>query len=86
LKISAYAGMTYDACIRIIHDTFKRYEIHCITAWAVQNNVRSQRLLERIGFRHIGVQRSCHLIGDKRRGRVLYDLTPADLVCKAPRS
>jgi RimJ/RimL family protein N-acetyltransferase len=80
-----YAGITYDASLRIIHDTFKRYEMRCITAWAVQNNVRSQRLLKRIGFRRIGIQRACHLIGGQLRGRVLYDLTPADLLCKASR-
>jgi RimJ/RimL family protein N-acetyltransferase len=82
----AYSGMTCDASTRILHDTFKRYEMHCITAWAVQNNVRSRRLLERIGFRRIGMQRACHRIGDKLRARVLYDLTAADLLCKAPRS
>jgi RimJ/RimL family protein N-acetyltransferase len=44
--------------------------------------VRSQRLLERIGFRRIGLQRACHLMGGEFFGRILYDLTPEDLAGK----
>jgi RimJ/RimL family protein N-acetyltransferase len=77
-----YPGMTCDASSRVLHDTFTRYGLHCITAWAVQDNVRSQRLLERIGFRRIGLQRACHLMGGEFFGRILYDLTPEDLAGK----
>ncbi|HEV3424567.1 MAG TPA: GNAT family protein [Paraburkholderia sp.] len=75
----AYAGMTCDASRRILQDVFTRYQLRCITAWAVQVNVRSHRLLERVGFRRIGLQRACHPIGGEPCGRILYDLTPEDL-------
>lgn len=74
-----YTGMTHDASITIIQNAFMRYRLHCITAWVVEDNARSQHLLERIGFRRIGTQRACHVAGDKYVGRVLYDLIPTDL-------
>jgi RimJ/RimL family protein N-acetyltransferase len=77
-----YGGMTCDASRRILQDAFTRYRLHCVTTWTVQDNVRSQRLLERIGFRRIGLQRACHLIGGEFFGRILYDLTPEDLAGK----
>jgi RimJ/RimL family protein N-acetyltransferase len=45
----------------------------------VDCNVRSRRLLERIGFRLVGLQRDCHVMHGSRFGRVLYDLRPEDL-------
>jgi RimJ/RimL family protein N-acetyltransferase len=41
--------------------------------------VRSRRLLERIGFHLIGLQRDCHVMHGSRFGRALYDLLPEDL-------
>jgi RimJ/RimL family protein N-acetyltransferase len=80
-----HGSMTCDASRRLLQDAFIRYQLRCVTAWAVENNVRSQRLLERIGFRRIGLQRACHLIGDEWFGRILYDITPehvAGEVCR----
>lgn len=72
--------MTLLASTAILRDAFETGRLHCITAWAVDRNVRSRRLLERIGFRLIGLQRDCHIMRGSRFGRVLYDLLPEDLV------
>ncbi|MEK6298237.1 MAG: GNAT family protein [Paraburkholderia tropica] len=75
----ACRDMTFAASIRLLRETFDADRLHCITAWAVDCNERSRRLLERIGFHSIGLQRDCHVIRGSRFGRVLYDLLPGDL-------
>ncbi|MBY4867693.1 GNAT family N-acetyltransferase [Burkholderia anthina] len=75
----AYPDMTYEASQRLLREAFELEQLHCITAWAVQNNARSRRLLARLGFRLIGLQRDCHVVDDMRVGRLLYDLLPEEL-------
>jgi RimJ/RimL family protein N-acetyltransferase len=75
----ACKDMTLLASTQILREAFEITRLHCITAWAIDSNVRSRRLLERIGFRLIGLQRDCHVMHGSRFGRVLYDLLPADL-------
>jgi RimJ/RimL family protein N-acetyltransferase len=75
----ACRNMTLLASTAILREAFEIGRLHCITAWAVDCNVRSRRLLERIGFRMIGMQRDCHVMQGSRCGRVLYDLLPGDL-------
>lgn len=75
----ACRDMTLLASTEILREAFETSRLHCITAWAVDCNVRSRRLLERIGFRLIGLQRDCHVMHGSQFGRVLYDLLPADL-------
>lgn len=75
----ACTDMTLLASTEILREAFEIHHLHSISAWAVDSNVRSRRLLERIGFRLIGLQRDCHVMQGSRFGRVLYDLMPADL-------
>ncbi|RKF48899.1 GNAT family N-acetyltransferase [Paraburkholderia fungorum] len=75
----ACRDMTLLASTEILREAFETGRLHSITAWAVDSNVRSRRLLERIGFRLIGLQRDCHVMHGSRFGRVLYDLLPPDL-------
>ncbi|WP_321855981.1 GNAT family N-acetyltransferase [Paraburkholderia tropica] len=75
----ACRDMTLLASAALLRDAFETGRLHCITAWAVDCNIRSRRLLERIGFRLIGLQRDCHVMQGSRFGRVLYDLLPGDL-------
>ncbi|HDR9483135.1 TPA: GNAT family N-acetyltransferase [Burkholderia aenigmatica] len=76
----ACVNMAYNAATYLLHEAFVRDRLRCITAWAVDCNVPSQRLLARLGFRLIGLQRDCHLVDGTRVGRLLYDLLPEDLV------
>ncbi len=78
--------MTFIAATQLLREAFDTDQLHCITAWAVDCNVRSQRLLERIGFRAIGLQRNCHAMRGTRFGRLLYDLLPAELAHDADTS
>lgn len=71
--------MAFNAATYLLHEAFIRDRLRCITAWAVDCNVPSQRLLARLGFRLIGQQRECHLVDGMRVGRLLYDLLPDDL-------
>ncbi|QTO23289.1 GNAT family N-acetyltransferase [Burkholderia seminalis] len=71
--------MAFNAATYLLHEAFVRDRLRCITAWAVDCNVPSQRLLARLGFRLIGQQRECHLVDGMRVGRLLYDLLPDDL-------
>ncbi|MBN3787484.1 GNAT family protein [Burkholderia sp. Ac-20353] len=75
----AYPNIAYDASKRLLREAFDHDQLHCVTAWALQCNAPSQRLLARLGFRLIGLQRDCHLIEGVRVGRLLYDLLPDDL-------
>ncbi|MEX3844322.1 GNAT family N-acetyltransferase [Paraburkholderia sp. BR10882] len=75
----ACRDMTFLASIGLLREAFDTDRLHCVTAWAVECNVRSRRLLERIGFQPIGLQRDCHVVHGSRFGRVLHDLLPADL-------
>ncbi|MFL6643392.1 N-acetyltransferase [Paraburkholderia fungorum] len=75
----ACRDMTFTASTRLLREAFEADRLHCITAWAVECNVRSRHLLERIGFRLVGLQRDCHVMHGSRYGRVHYDLLPADL-------
>ncbi|WP_416270374.1 GNAT family protein (plasmid) [Burkholderia cepacia] len=72
-------NMAFNAATYLLHEAFVRDRLRCITAWAVDCNVPSQRLLVRLGFRLIGQQRDCHLVDGMRVGRLLYDLLPNDL-------
>lgn len=75
----ACRDMTFVASTTLLREAFETDRLHCITAWAADCNVRSRRLLERIGFRLIGLQRDCHVMQGLRFGRALYDLLPGDL-------
>ncbi len=72
-------NLAFNAATYLLHEAFVRDRLRCITAWAVDCNVPSQRLLVRLGFRLIGQQRDCHLVDGMRVGRLLYDLLPNDL-------
>ncbi|WP_199542496.1 GNAT family N-acetyltransferase [Paraburkholderia kururiensis] len=77
------ANMTRNAARHLLQQTFDHDGMRCITAWAVECNVPSHRLLAHLGFRLIGLQRDCHLIEGTRVGRLLYDLLPGELTMAA---
>ncbi|WP_080289744.1 GNAT family N-acetyltransferase [Burkholderia cenocepacia] len=81
---AACANITLAASRQVLREGFECDQLHCISAWAAQSNVRSQRLLTRLGFRLIGLQRNCHVIDGQRMGRLLYDLLPQDLSFPTP--
>lgn len=57
---------------------FKQLHFHSIFASAVIVNISSQKILERSGFRKIGVRRGYNLINGKFLDEVFYDITIDD--------
>ncbi len=65
---------------------FQRLGYERLTAWANTRNGRSQRALERIGFRREGVLTAWHRHGDEVHDVVIFGLAPRGLGAQpAPR-
>ena len=73
-KEHAGQGLTTRAVSRLLTTGFADLGLVAVTAWAVDGNVRSVRVLERNGFRLVGRQRRCHVMEGRRHDRLLYDL------------
>ena len=58
---------------------FKSLGLTAINTWVVDTNARSRHMVERLGFRLIGVQRQCHRIGDTAHDRLLFDMLAEEL-------
>ncbi len=56
---------------------FRRLGAERLTAWANTRNGRSQRALERVGFRREGVLRAWHRHGDEMHDVVVFGLVRA---------
>jgi RimJ/RimL family protein N-acetyltransferase len=59
---------------------FGECNLASVNTWVVDANVASRRMVERVGFRVIGVQRRCHRLGDRLHDRWLFDILPEELV------
>lgn len=73
-KKVADRGHTTVAVSRLLGIGFNELGLRSISAWAVEGNYPSIRVLEKNGFRYIGKQRTCHLIEEIPRDRLLFDL------------
>lgn len=58
---------------------FQALHLAAINTWVVVGNTRSRRMVERVGFRLVGIQRLCHRMGDIAHDRWLFDLLPEEL-------
>ena len=57
---------------------FQKLRLNSLFATATITNRASQRVLEKVGFRQIGIRREYNYIGGKFVDEVLYDLTRKD--------
>lgn len=73
-KTYAAGGHTTEAVRQMLDHGFRDLQLQAITAWAVEENTASVRVLEKTGFRPIGRQRRCHRLGDRYLDRLLFDL------------
>jgi RimJ/RimL family protein N-acetyltransferase len=71
-------GHTTRAVALMVREGFDVVGLHAVTAWAVDVNVPSIRVLERTGFRRIGRQRECHVLDGRRHDRLLFDRLGSD--------
>ena len=71
------SGANSEAKALICALAFERLGVERLTAWANTRNGRSQRALERVGFRREGVLRSWHRHGNEMHDVVVFGLTRA---------
>jgi RimJ/RimL family protein N-acetyltransferase len=72
-------GIISDAVQQLARLAFDDLGIHVLYAWVMEDNTRSRRVLEKVGFREMGHLRSgvCH--DGRRMDRIYFDLTKADI-------
>ena len=71
------SGANFEGKAMITALAFQTLGLERLTAWANTRNGRSQRALERIGFRREGVLREWHRHGDTRHDVVVFGLLRA---------
>lgn len=70
----ARPGLTAAATRALLQTGFGRLGRRTVNAWVVESNERSLRLLDRVGFERIGLQRECHRVDGQLQGRVHLEL------------
>lgn len=68
------SGANFEAKALVAALAFQRLGMERLTAWANTRNGRSQRALERVGFRREGVLRAWHRHGDEMHDVVVFAL------------
>ena len=71
------SGANFEAKAMIAALAFQRLGVERLTAWANTRNGRSQRALERVGFRREGVLHAWHRHGDEMHDVVVFALVRA---------
>jgi RimJ/RimL family protein N-acetyltransferase len=76
LNSDSHAGKFYmiRAISRLLEVAFDEMGLKSLHAWTVETNTPSVRLLKHAGFRYIGRQRRCHMIGGRVLDRLWFDL------------
>jgi RimJ/RimL family protein N-acetyltransferase len=69
-----YAGCVCRAASQLLTLGFAELGLEAVSAWIVEHNVASRRVLEQLNFRYAGRQRRRHWIDGRPYDRLLYDL------------
>lgn len=77
-KVEKGKGYSHETIRLLIDFAFKRLKLNSLYATATVKNLPSIKVLERAGFRKIGVRREYNYIGGKFWDEILYDLTKKD--------
>lgn len=67
-------GYTSRAVSKMLTVGFSQLGLRSVSAWTVEHNVASIRVLQRNNFRLIGRQRQAHVIDGRCADRLLFDL------------
>ncbi len=70
-------GYSTYASSRLMSLAFNQLGLTAVNTWAVESNP-SIRTIERLGFRHVGRQRRCHVIDGRVCDRLLFDLLASE--------
>ena len=80
------SGLMREALPPVIDHAFQRLGLHRLEADTDPRNVRSQRLLESLGFVREGHQRERYLAAGERQDAILYGLLASEWTASGPRS
>lgn len=72
-------GITSAAVRELVRLAFGQLGLASLSAWAMEGNVASQRLLRQVGFRELGRMRHSARYGEQRVDRIYFDLLPGEL-------
>ena len=71
-------GVTSRAVAAMLVEGFVQLGLRAISAWAVETNLASIRVLEKNGFKRAGRLRKIHVVDGEARDRILFDLLADD--------
>ena len=71
-------GYTTRAVSKFLGLGFTQLTLNTVSAWAVEQNVPSIKVLEHNHFRLIGEQRQCHYVDGHPHNRLLFDLLASE--------
>jgi RimJ/RimL family protein N-acetyltransferase len=71
-------GYPLRACWQVITDGFEKLGLNVVDAWAVSRNYSSLRVIEKLNFKPIGVQRQAHIINGRPYDRMWFDLLASE--------
>jgi len=71
-------GYAQRAASEMLTFGFQELGLRAITAWAVECNHASVRIIERLNFRPMGRQRQCHYIEGRVYDRLWFDLLASE--------
>jgi len=54
--------------------------LNSITAIVTQQNTRSVRVFEKMGFRKVGIRREYHFINEERLDEILFEIIKKDYI------
>jgi len=69
-----YAGYAVRAVSKLLTFGFGELGLEAVSAWTVETNVASRRVLEQLKFRYVGRHRRRHWMDGRPYDRLLYDL------------
>jgi len=59
---------------------FHKMGLNSITAIVTQQNTRSVRVFEKMGFRKVGIRREYHFINEERLDEILFEIIKKDYI------
>ena len=71
-------GVMSEAVQLVVRLAFEKLGLQCVYAWTMADNVSSQRVLIKNGFREVGRFRQSALSQGVRVDRIYYDIIPID--------
>jgi hypothetical protein len=73
-----FGGYACRAVSMLLTFGFRELGLEAVSAWTVEHNHASRRILEQLGFRYIGRQRRRHWMDGRPYDRLLYDLLASE--------